>query len=483
MKMKKFAVLFFLAVSFFGLQAQNPCPFRYGANEADSIKCLEGITSFRVPYEQKDYSAAYSAWQSIISQCPCSWNGIFINAPTMFDALIKGTKDSLQREKYIDSLLWAVTVRHIYFPANFSEGSGLGLKANYTLQYKSKNNATFEKVFDWFTTSIDMEKEKTQPGIWNNFFRMAELMTKMKKDTTIIIEAYERATEYIEDAIITAYKQYERQLPNLENLDSAMKMGMITPLEYNNKLRLLQEDTARQMKLVDGFEKVLKYIEGVFTPYAPCSVLEQVYGKKLENNRDNVVALGKMVVTMSKDKECLKSPVFQQALALFHQKRPCAQSAFQMGNFSLRNGEYDKAIEYLKEAIEMFETNEQKVMPYYLIGLAYQSKNNYSEARNAANSALKIKPNYGRAYILIGDLYSASAGICSGGDVVPYATSWVAADKYSRAAAVDSSVAEEAASRRAKLQYPSITDKHTRGLTDGTDYRVGCWIQETTKVR
>ena len=377
-------------------------------------------------------------------------------------------------------MFWAYDVRHIYFPTNFTEGSGLGFKAYNTMRYRSKN---YEAAYDWFTTSIEMEKEKTPPHIWDIFFKTAEHKTKVKKDTTIIIEAYERATEYIDAAINDAYKQYELRLSHLENLDSAMMIQKITQMDYNRQQKMLQDDTARQMKLIANYKKTIANIEGIFTPYAPCSVLEQVYGRKLESSRNDVIALRKMVITMSKDNECLKSPIFRQALELLHQKEPGAQSAYLMGNFSLQNGDVDKAIEYLKEAIELFETNEQKVMPHYLMGLAYFSKKNYSEARNAANNALRIKPNFGRAYILIGDLYAASAGICIGGDIIPYATSWVAADKYSRAASLDPSVADEAASKRAKLQYPSGMDKHARGLVDGSDYRVGCWIQETTKVR
>ena len=481
--MKKFVVVFFLTISFFGLQAQKPCSFKYGANEADSLKCIEEITMFRTSFEQQNYVDAYKAWQNVVSSCPCSWSAIFSYSQTMFDALIKSTKDSLQRERYIDTLFWGYDVRHIYFPTNFTEGSGLGFKAFNTMQYRSRNA---EAAYDWFTTSIEMEKEKTQPHIWNVFFRTAEYMTQRKKDTTIIIEAYERATEYIEAAVNEAYKQYERQLTNLENLDSAVKMQKINSVEYNQRLKILQDDTARQIKLATNYRKTLSNIESIFAPYAPCSVLVQVYGKKLESSRDNVVALRKMVSTMSKEEDCMRSPVFQQALDLLHQKEPGAQTAFQMGRFSLLNRDADKAIEYLKEAIGLFETNEQRASAYYFLGLAYQFKggsSNYSEARNAANNALKIKPNFGKAHILIGKLYELSAGMCSGGDMVPFATSWVAADRYNRAISMDPSVADEARAQMRGLTFPASMEKHKRGLSDGDEYRVTCWIQETTRVR
>jgi hypothetical protein len=52
---------------------------------------------------------------------------------------------------------------------------------------------------------------------------------------------------------------------------------------------------------------------------------------------------------------------------------------------------------------------------------------------------LRLKPNYGSAYMLIGDLYAQSGQKCSGGDALPYAYNWAAADKYAKAASVDPS--------------------------------------------
>ena len=98
--------------------------------------------------------------------------------------------------------------------------------------------------------------------------------------------------------------------------------------------------------------------------------------------------------------------------------------------------------------------------------------------------ALKLKPNCGKAYILIGDLYAASGSRCSGDDILPLDYNWAAADKYARAAAVDPSVADQARERRSKLKFPSDQDKFQRGYTTiGAEYTVRCWIQEPTTVK
>ena len=482
--------LFFVSLLCFmtSLAFSQGCNFKYGATEEDSLRCLEEVNSFRIFYNNKQYADALTPWHYVVSNCPCAWDGIYTYAQTMFDNLIKAEKDSAKREALIDDLVNSYKDRHLYFPNKYTEGNGLGFMAYNTARYrmkdflKARNYDAIEQIYNWFVRSVELEKEKTQPNIWDTYFTVSEAMTQIKRDTNIIIDAYERATDYIDMSIVNAFVKYEKQLPNFENLDSAFAKGQIDKMEYDKRFNQLSADTARQMKLVSNYRKTLSNIEGKFQPYAPCNVLEQVYAKKFDQNKNNIKALKKMVLTMSKG-NCITSPVFKDALELVHNAEPGAQSAYLMGNLSLRNGETEKAIEYFNEAISLYETQEQKVDCYYMLGLAYQLEQKYSEARNAALQAIKIHPNCGKAYILIGDLYASSGNRCGGDDFLPRCYNWAAADKYAKAAAVDPSCAETANAKRAKLAFPTKQDRFVRGLQDGQSFHVGCWIQENTTVR
>ena len=482
--------LFFVSLLCFmtSLAFSQGCNFKYGATEEDSLRCLEEVNSFRIFYNNKQYADALTPWHYVVNNCPCAWDGVYTYAQTMFDNLIKAEKDSAKREALINDLVNSYKDRHLYFPKKYTEGNGLGFMAYNTARYKmkdyiqTKNFDAIEEIYNWFVRSVELEKEKTQPNIWDTYFTVSEAMTQIKRDTNIIIDAYERATDYIDMSIINAFVKFEKQLPNFENLDSAFSKGQIDKMEYDKRFNQLPADTARQMKLVSNYRKTLSNIEGKFQPYAPCNVLEQVYTKKFDQNRNNINALKKMVLTMSKG-NCITSPVFKDALELVHSAEPGAQSAYLMGNLSLRNGETERAIEYFNEAISLYETQEQKVDCYYMLGLAYQLEQKYSEARNAALQAIKIHPNCGKAYILIGDLYASSGNRCGGDDFLPRCYNWAAADKYAKAAAVDPSCAETANAKRAKLAFPSKQDRFVRGLQDGQSFHVGCWIQENTTIR
>lgn len=489
--MKKLFIATLLLLSGAFLFAQNSnCPFKYGATEEDSLKSLEQITNFNMFYKSKNYADAYEAWRYLVANSPCCWDGIYTNAQNLFGALIKAEKDSLRREHLIDTLIYSYEVRNLYFPEKFSKGYCLGFKAYNAMQYrvKSMDFDQIKELENMFIQSVEIEKEKTQPAIWDKYFQLSEGITKASKDTSVVIEAYGRATDYLDISINNAQVQYEKQVAIMDSLYDVYKQGTIDTNYFVELCKKPAADTARQMKLIVNYRKTLAKIEKAVAPYASCEVLEELYSEKLANNKEDLSAINKMVMTMSKG-GCVTSPVFKDALEILHRANPNRNSAYWMGNLSLKsfvnshdNAEMDRSISYFNEAVSLSETNEQKADANYMLALAYYTKGSYSEARTAAYAALKYQPNMGKAYILIGDLYANSVGRCSGDDI-PLACAWAAADKYAKAVAVDPSCADKANAQRAKLRFPSKDDLFKRGLSSGASYHVGCWIQENTTVR
>ncbi|MCQ2284187.1 MAG: hypothetical protein MJZ57_04735 [Bacteroidales bacterium] len=483
---KLIAVLLLLSASSF-LFAQ--CPYKYGATEADSLECLTQITNFNLHYKAKNYNDAYDAWQKIVNNCPCSWDGIYTNAQNLFQSLIKAETDSAKKELLIDTLIYSYDMRNQYFPEKFSKGYCMGFKAYNTLIYRAKSLKYEDllQVLDQFIQSVELEQEKTQPAIWDKYFQLAEKLTQATKDTSYVIEAYGRATDYIDVSINNAMVQYEAQTAVIDSLNELYTSGKIDTNYLINLCKKPAADTTKQMKLVVNYRKTINKIEKAVAPYASCEVLEELYADKLESIKEDLSAINKVVVTMAKS-GCLTSPTFKSALEIQHKAKPTRTSAYWMGMLSLRSygsssnkAELDASINYLKEAVAMSETNEQKADANYLLATAYMTKGDFSESRSAAYAALKANPNMGKAYILIGDLYARSGGRCSSD--LPYDYAWAAADKYAKAVAVDPSCAEQANKQRAGLRFPSSDELFKRGINKGSSYHVGCWIQENTTVR
>jgi tetratricopeptide (TPR) repeat protein len=495
--MKKLLIIVVLSLIIFGIKAQNQnCPYKYGATPEDSLASLEKVTYFKMFYNQKQYKDAYENWQYLVKHAPCSWDGIYTYAQNMFDNLIKEETDSIHKELLVDSLIWSYQVRHLYFPDKFTQGSGLGFQGFNTFRHRSaefllaNNRQEYKNAFNLMTQSIDIEKEKTQPSIWDFYFKVAIKMVQMERDTTILIDAYERASTYIEDGIEGYYKKIDKQIPNFENLQQRKEANQITDEEYNKTYESLSKDTARSFLFINTYKKTMNNIETAFTPFAPCNVLINVYSKRLPNmKKDNDInALKKMLLLLQKSPDCQNNSVFFEGLEIVHKANPSAFTAYLMGRSVLQkdtinNDDYLTAIEYFKEAISLYDNNEQKAIAYFSLANIYYAMNNYPEARNTAYEALKLKPDYAQVYVLIGDLYAGSSSRCSGGDALLNATSWAALDKYNKALSMDPSLENIIADKKSNLRYPSQNEKFIRGLNTGDSYRVGCWINESTTVR
>lgn len=123
----------------------------------------------------------------------------------------------------------------------------------------------------------------------------------------------------------------------------------------------------------------------------------------------------------------------------------------------------------------------------YLFSLAsieFRKLKKYGQARSTAREAAKLRPGWGRPYMLIGDMYGSTARSC--GDSWNQRLGILAAmDKYSYAKSIDPEQADDANKRLSKYRasMPALSDGHMRGVKAGQSAKVDCWIGETVKVR
>ncbi len=148
-------------------------------------------------------------------------------------------------------------------------------------------------------------------------------------------------------------------------------------------------------------------------------------------------------------------------------------------------GDFEGAANKFREAIDA-ESDPLKKANYLnsLASIKFRKLSQYSEARRIAKEAASLKPNWGRPYMLIGDMYAKSARSC--GDSWNQRLAIIAAiDKYAYAKSIDPSVSDEANSRisRYKSSLPAQDEGFMRSVKAGDSVTVGCWIGETVKVR
>ncbi|MDX1684484.1 MAG: hypothetical protein R3275_04560 [Saprospiraceae bacterium] len=147
-------------------------------------------------------------------------------------------------------------------------------------------------------------------------------------------------------------------------------------------------------------------------------------------------------------------------------------------------GKYKEAIEKYELAISTEEDVEKKAG--YLFSKAsilFRKLNRYSEARSTAYEAAELRPEWGRPYMLIGDMYGSTASSC-GDDWNQRMAILAAIDKYKYARAIDEEVADEATKKISRYygSKPEKSEGHMRGVKPGDRQTVGCWIGETVSV-
>ena len=417
---------------------------KYGS---DSISCIQNNSLYyefykqwkKSGYKNESWNDALPSWRWVFLNCPKSTINIYLHGEKLIKHLIKITSDKAIKEKYIDTLMMGYDKRIKYFG---KDGYVLGKKG--VDLYKLRPSA-YEQSYNILKKSIEMQGNKSQGPTLIYYFRSAEKMVKAEKsEKSVLLDIYDQSSEII---------------------------------DYNIA-------NAKNDKKKKSWENVKGNLELSIEPYASCEDLIDMFTPKFEKSPDDIELLKKITKKLDK-RNCTKSDLFFQATENLHQAEPTANSAELMGKMYIKKENYSKAAEYLKQAITLSEDNNDKADIHYLLANVYFQMKQYSNARSQCYSAIKLRPNDGKPYILIGDMYVATAKSCGDNDLTKTVAFWVAVDKYKKAKSVDSSVAESANSKiKTYSQYfPATETIFFYDLKKGDPYKVECWINETTTVR
>lgn len=434
-----------LALPFFllsGVNAQTTIDtFNTKTIANDSPQCLEQLSLYREYHKIKLYSYALPHWRWVFNNCPSSSQNIYIDGVKIVSSQIEEAKDPELKNKLIDTLMMVYDQRIKHYG---KEGYVLGRKAMDALNYRPD---MLELAYPWFAQSVNLQGNDAEGAVVIYYLNTAiQLANNGKIEKSEIFEVYDQATKIAE----------------------------------NN---LSKEGTSE--KDLANWQNVKANVELLIQPLATCTDLVNIYEKKLAENPDNVEVL-KNMTSMLDRRDCTKEgDLFFRATERLHKLEPSAQSAYLMGRLSISNNMLQKAADYMSQAADLYNDTTEKVKALYALASIYTSNRNYSQARNAAQRILQIKPSEGKAYMLIGDMYAASANSCESDDLNGKTVFWAAVDKYYRAKAVDQSVEQEANEKISQYSryFPATSDLFFRDYKEGESYTVGCWINENTTIR
>ena len=108
---------------------------------------------------------------------------------------------------------------------------------------------------------------------------------------------------------------------------------------------------------------------------------------------------------------------------------PSAKVYRSLANMYLKDGEAAKAFDMYEDMTEM-PGYEPQADDYYNMGIAQRQMDRLSTARTYFRRAIELDPDYGRAYLAIGDLYVSAIGNCGSMEREDRAVYWLATDYY-----------------------------------------------------
>ncbi len=433
-----FAAVFSIATSqVFAQKTMN----KYGE---DSVSCITHTSLYREFYKQKNYADALPHWRWVFFNCPLASQNVYIDGARMMGEKINEAKDPDARNAYIDTLMIVFENRVKYFGDSPTSREGMvwGRQAVELENYRPSDTM---RVYDYLRKSVEREGINSDPFIVSRYFiNVGNLVANKRFPADTIAEVYDRLSDMVDQ-----------------------KMGMI------------KGDQEEETK----WTEVRTLLETRFEPYATCDEIDRIYTRKFNKSPNDTTLLKKITRLLDK-KDCTDRPLFFQTTENLHKAKPTGQSAYLMGKLSLVKGDLPKAESYLIEAIPNLDDVLKAKASYYLAKISYDQKR-YSEARSYALKSLAINPDDGKCYMIIGNMYAASAASCGTDEIGTRAGYWAAVDKFSKARSVDPSVADEANQSIALYSsyFPTRERLFFNDVKEGSSYNVGCWIGESTTVR
>ena len=444
--MKQRVIFYALSVSLFSaisgnLLAQKGVEdgSRYGHGE-DSIRCITNYSLYREYARQGDLKSALPYWRVVYNECPRVSKNLYIDGTKIFRDFIEKETNNEVQSKLIDTLMMIYDQRIKYYPRD--KGDQLGRKGIDLLRYKRDDIEYVQKAYGYLEESIKLEKSEASEAVVATFLTASITLYQNDKLT--------------EDKVIDDF------------------------LTCCNVFNAKISKSPANKQLTD-IEKTL--IDNFISLGLSCESLETRFSEYYNKDTENVPALG-VIVDVMKGRNCSKSETYYQSARKIHPLSPTAESASSLGMIAFDRAEYSDAITYFKQATQLEEDNDKKATDYFWLAESQLKLNQKTDARESALKAAELKEHWGDPYILIGRMYIESSGDCSGISL-PKAIYWVAVDKFIKAKTVDPGV--EGTANQLILTYskyfPSKEDAFFLGIHEGDSYTVGCWINETTKVR
>ena len=390
----------------------------------------------------RNFNSAARYLQLLLEKCPSASETIYVNGVKLYKDKINRAETLAEKKMFVDSLLFLYDVRIENFGNHPKRGRVylLERKAREYLTYKGDDR---EGVAEAFETAIAAQAQvgAVNPEVVAIYFK--NLCDDYQND---IVDAM---------TIVNTYDAYAQYFDNI---------------------------APEQQEFKDQFEQCFG-LSGA----ASCENLEAIFSKKVADNPEDAKLVEQAFKLMSRA-NC-SSDFFFSVGEKHYANKPSSDVAMLLAQGFQNVKNFDKANQYLREALAVETVAEEREKLYVRIGILDMSTNNFATAVEAFREAQAINPENAHAPFFLAQCYVNGAKGCSG--LQKDAIYWVAYDLIQKALPlleVSDPERVEAAKQLAaayRAAFPTSEECFFNEVADGSSFTVNCGFAQgvSTTVR
>ena len=390
----------------------------------------------------RNFNSAARYLQQLLSTCPNASENIYANGVKLYKDRVNRAETLAEKKMFVDSIILLYDIRIQHFGNHPKRGKVylLERKAREYLTYKADDREGVAEVFE-AAIAAQVEAGVVDPELVAIYFvNICEDYQNDIVDAMTVVNAYDAHAQYFEN-IAPEKEQFKAQFEQSFGMSGA----------------------------------------------ASCENIEAIFGKKIADNPTDTKVVEQAFKLLYRAK--CSSDFFFEVGEKYYANQPSSEVAMALAQGFQDKKNFDKANQYLREALAVEQNPADREKLYVRIGILDMSMNNFSEAVEAFREAQAINPENAHAPFFLAQCYVNGAKNCSG--LAKDAIYWAAYDLIQKALPLlEAQDAErvEAANQLAaayRAAFPTKEECFFNELAEGSTYTVNCGFAQgvATRVR
>ena len=438
------AVLTVVGLSAYAQDLSDPKYAKWGETLEERKENILNSSYLKEEINNHNFDSASGYLHKLIEKCPAASENIYVNGTKLYKQRINRAQTLAEKNAYVDSLLWLYDVRLENFGTHRTRGK------DYILERKAREYLTY--------------KESDREGIRNAF--------------EAAIAAQVEATGKADAEVLAIY------FKNLcDDYSNDVVDAMTVVAAYDGNAKYFEGIAPEQEEFKEQFEKCF-----AMSGAASCENIEKIFAKKIADAPEDETVIAQAMDLMTRAK--CESDFFLSVGEKYYAMKPSSITAMRLAEVFQNRKEYEKANQYLREALAKETNDAEREKLLVRIGILEVTTNDYRDAVEAFREAQKINPEDGLIYYFLPQCYVFGAKNCNG--FAKDATFWVAYDMLQKAIPLleGDDYPEFAANAKSlaatyRSAFPTTEECFFNELSEGSTYTVNCGFVSgvPTKVR